>query len=375
MRKASPAALFVLLGIVACTTTPKPPAQMPPGVDATADAGVDASSDETATAAEAPDEDEAADAGSEAPTPRACPDHMALVDDGQKRFCIDQWEASLVETVADGSEQPYPHYLPVDGHVVRAVSEPGVFPQGFISEVQAQDACAASGKRLCAYDEWKTACMGPAKTTFPYGDARRPGTCHDTGKSAVGAVFGTKALAASPAPAAPAKNSRAPSPASRAAHVTSGRAAQTSHARATPSKKASTAKGAARTTSKPPTGKASTPKKPPRRPAKASTRPASVDPSVWTRLNDPALGQVEGALAQTGDHAECRNAFDVYDMVGNLHEWVATDASLPHGTFAGGYYLDTTINGDGCRYRTVAHAHEYHDYSTGFRCCATPRDP
>jgi hypothetical protein len=28
-------------------------------------------------------------------------------------------------------------------------------------------------------------------------------------------------------------------------------------------------------------------------------------------------------------------------MVGNIHEWVATDASVPHGTFAGGYYLDT----------------------------------
>jgi hypothetical protein len=46
---------------------------------------------------------------------------------------------------------------------------------------------------------------------------------------------------------------------------------------------------------------------------------------------------------------------------------------LPHGTFCGGYYLDTSINGDGCKYRTRAHAHDYHDYSTGFRCCAAPR--
>jgi len=38
------------------------------------------------------------------------------------------------------------------------------------------------------------------------------------------------------------------------------------------------------------------------------------------------------------------------------------------------YYLDTTLNGDGCNYRTVAHAHDYHDYSTGFRCCA-PAQP
>ena len=36
----------------------------------------------------------------------------------------------------------------------------------------------------------------------------------------------------------------------------------------------------------------------------------------------------------------------------------------------GGYYLDTHINGEGCNYRTVAHPATYHDYSTGFRCCA-----
>jgi formylglycine-generating enzyme required for sulfatase activity len=53
-------------------------------------------------------------------------------------------------------------------------------------------------------------------------------------------------------------------------------------------------------------------------------------------------------------------------MVGNLHEWV----DEPQATFRGGYYLDTRINGDGCEYRTVAHGADYHDYSTGFRCCA-----
>ena len=53
-------------------------------------------------------------------------------------------------------------------------------------------------------------------------------------------------------------------------------------------------------------------------------------------------------------------------MVGNVHEWTAD----PAGTFRGGYYLDTRINGEGCDYRTVAHEPTYHDYSTGFRCCA-----
>lgn len=69
------------------------------------------------------------------------------------------------------------------------------------------------------------------------------------------------------------------------------------------------------------------------------------------------------------------NGYGALDMVGNLHEWVKTDASAPHGTFAGGYYLDTALNGDGCQYRTTAHAHDYHDYSTGFRCCAEAGAP
>ena len=60
------------------------------------------------------------------------------------------------------------------------------------------------------------------------------------------------------------------------------------------------------------------------------------------------------------------NRSGLYDMVGNLHEWTAD----PRGTFQGGYYLDTRENGEGCAYRTTAHGFDYHDYSTGFRCCA-----
>jgi formylglycine-generating enzyme required for sulfatase activity len=89
---------------------------------------------------------------------------------------------------------------------------------------------------------------------------------------------------------------------------------------------------------------------------------------AFATMNDPRLNQVEKTVAPTGSFPHCTNAFHVYDMVGNLHEWTAD----PAGTFRGGYYLDTKINGEGCAYKTGAHSRAYHDYSTGFRCCADP---
>ncbi|WP_394822822.1 SUMF1/EgtB/PvdO family nonheme iron enzyme [Pendulispora albinea] len=83
-----------------------------------------------------------------------------------------------------------------------------------------------------------------------------------------------------------------------------------------------------------------------------------------SQMNDPRLNQLEGTVAPTGTATACTNHYGVHDMVGNLHEW--TD----DGIFRGGYYLDTEINGEGCDYVTAAHIPAYHDYSTGFRCCA-----
>jgi hypothetical protein len=85
-------------------------------------------------------------------------------------------------------------------------------------------------------------------------------------------------------------------------------------------------------------------------------------------MNDPRLNQTARTVTPTGSMSRCTNARGVFDMVGNLHEWVMSEKP----TFRGGYYQDTHINGDGCAYRTTAHAAEYHDYSTGFRCCADP---
>ncbi len=213
-----------------------------------------------------------------------CPPDMASIDD---LYCVDRYEASLLEIFPTGEERAFSSYEPLKGHVVRAVSEPGVYPRGYVSAVQAEEACARSGKRLCKPAEWRNACMGPENRTYGYSSTRQPGRCNDHGRSPMGVVYSGEDLG--------------------------------------PRQK-------------------------------------------WDfdRMNAPELNQVEGTLARAGEHEGCTNEYGVYDMVGNLHEWVAD----PDGTFQGGYYLDTRINGEGCTYRTTAHAAWYHDYSTGFRCCA-----
>jgi hypothetical protein len=219
-----------------------------------------------------------------APYNGLCPPDMASIDD---RFCVDRYEASLVEVLPDGSERPFSPFESLKGQVVRAVSEHGVYPQGYISEVQATQACALSGKRLCKAKEWRQACMGPEHKTYGYGDKGEPGRCNDHGRSPMTALYANENL-------------------------------------------------------------------------------SKREKWDWERMNRPELNQIEGTLAHTGDHDECTNGYGVYDMVGNLHEWVDD----PNGTFQGGYYQDTTINGEGCQYVTMAHEARYHDYSTGFRCCA-----
>ena len=214
-----------------------------------------------------------------------CPSDMARVDGDasmQSTYCIDRYEASLVDATNDKSFSPFDQ---AKGKEVRAVSRAGVVPQAYISRNDAAAACARSHKRLCSEAEWVRACQGKnPKSTFPYGDERKTGVCNDNGKSPLATYY-------------------------------------------------------------------------------ATMKPAANE---WDAMNDGRLNQIPGTVAKAGSHSGCTNALGVFDMVGNLHEWIDD----PAGTFLGGYYLDTKLNGDGCHYKTVRHDAAYHDYSTGFRCCA-----
>ena len=90
------------------------------------------------------------------------------------------------------------------------------------------------------------------------------------------------------------------------------------------------------------------------------------DPWIWSELGHPCISQLDASLALTGSYEGCVTEDGIFDMMGNLHEWVDD----PAGTFKGGFYVDTVINGEGCLYTTTAHDVTHWDYSTGFRCCA-----
>ncbi|MFO0551423.1 MAG: SUMF1/EgtB/PvdO family nonheme iron enzyme [Polyangiaceae bacterium] len=207
-----------------------------------------------------------------------CPDGMIPVAD----FCVDQYEAFLVT---------YPEMLPVSPYFnpgdasVMAVSAPNAIPQGYITQVQADDACFNAGKRLCTDTEWLRACQGPDDYTYPYGDTLALGVCNDhRDQHPVIEYFGTNA------------------------------------------------------------------------------------DWIWSELGNPCINQLHDSLDDTGANPGCETVEGAYDMMGNLHEWTAD----PAGTFRGGYYVDTVINGPGCLYKTTAHDVHHWDYSTGFRCCADP---
>jgi sulfatase modifying factor 1 len=85
---------------------------------------------------------------------------------------------------------------------------------------------------------------------------------------------------------------------------------------------------------------------------------------------DPRLGlsyDEDGPLLlESGSKQECISRWGgdaVYDMVGNLDEWIED----PAGAFLGGFFSRATRSG--CDASIDSHAPSYFDYSLGTRCC------
>jgi hypothetical protein len=250
---------------------------------------------------------------------RACPTEMALV----AGFCIDRWE---VHTVAHDSGQrlspfypPEPRLLelvfqywsveasrvgserarhfalpPLPAHQrgafsARAVSAPDQVPHGYMTYFSAKKACENAGKRLCAEEEWVTACRGNKRSQFPYGGSYQPGRCN----------------------------------VHRALH--------------------------------------------PAYELHGNSSLGHLDPRLHLVFEEGKLP----LLFVTGQAEQCRSETDdgaLYDMVGNLDEWIDDE----QGVFLGGFYSRATK--EGCDAKIENHGPTYTDYSIGTRCCKAPMD-
>jgi hypothetical protein len=247
---------------------------------------------------------------------RRCSPEMARVHS----FCIDRWEIRTVDaatgqalspfyppspklaasvrdtwlceqsTLGSGAARAFPlpelsSFQREHPFSPRAVSEPDVIPQAYLSYNLAKRACENAHKRLCSKDEWLTACRGQKGTQFPYGDSFRAGRC----------------------------NVHRPIHPGHVLH--------------------------------------------------ASSSLGLLDP----RLNLVEEGE-DPLLRLTGATSTCASEWvgeKIYDMVGNLDEWVEDKM------FLGGFYARSTTKG--CDAQVSSHAETYFDYSTGTRCCADPK--
>ena len=246
---------------------------------------------------------------------KRCPEEMV---DVQGRFCVDRFEATLVDRERGREISPFYHPARMQSRreygkwqrarlesesalsremavpappswqlaeevEPRAEVKPGVVPNGFVSGDAAAKSCQNAGKRLCTQEEWVTACRGEKNRKYPYGERYAQGRCN---------VF-------------------------RESH------------------------------------------------------PALVlhgNPSI--NHLDPRLLKVKSKgkplLMKTGETPDCKSEWGsdaIFDMVGNLDEWV----DEPKGRFSGGFFSRSTR--EGCDASVTAHPRAYYDYSLGVRCC------
>lgn len=102
---------------------------------------------------------------------------------------------------------------------------------------------------------------------------------------------------------------------------------------------------------------------------------------LWTafdvkKLNDPDEDVVKDELERlwqgstSGKYLTCVSAYGIFDMMGNVEEWVSSRSGRKWpGALMGGFWAKPWT---GCRGTNDAHEPTFVFYETGFRCCAEP---
>ncbi len=273
-----------------------------------------------------------------------CPKGMANIEN---RYCIDQYEASIIDKTT--GESASPHYIPLqeDFHdadwqynlfknksippnqlaqLIKenqplimplrgaeqfsefkpvAVSLPDKIPASYVNKIIAEQSCINAGKRLCTRKKWYKACTGPNGSspyvnkkgeevfpeTYPYGPNYGAGKCN------VGL-----------------------------------------HTDRWP--------------------------------------PGLLGRKNDDEMLDPRIGALLGAdglpmKRETNSFPECTNGYGVYNLLGNVHEIVSDiheeKTSIKEKvTYVGSHYARSA---ESCAEATIDHWKYYADYSLGFRCC------
>jgi sulfatase modifying factor 1 len=120
------------------------------------------------------------------PAPRP-PIQDEMIDLGG--FSIDRYEATLIR-IEDGKESVHPYYQRPEDDGLIAVSRPGVFPQGYLSQVEAARFCQNAEKRLCTRKEWMQACKGKRNFLFSFSPDPDAAGCNLGGAHNLGQFFG-----------------------------------------------------------------------------------------------------------------------------------------------------------------------------------------
>ncbi|WP_437778533.1 SUMF1/EgtB/PvdO family nonheme iron enzyme [Sorangium sp. So ce1097] len=239
----------------------------------------------------------------------SCPADMVLVGG----FCIDRYEAHLVVD-AGGQLSVHPHYQrPEPGVRYLARNEAGVFPQAYISRVEAKAACVASGKRLCTRREWQRACRGDGVHRYPYGPRGERGRCNTGKPHLLRELFGD----------------HPPGGWSYERHFNSPDLNQ--------------------------------------KPGFLARSGDHAGCASDLGVHD-MVGNLHEWVSDMVDH-------DLVQRMRTEVERRDQPWQHGNGVFMGGFFSTTSELGPGCYFTTIAHEPAYHDYSTGFRCCDSPEPP
>lgn len=97
-------------------------------------------------------------------------------------------------------------------------------------------------------------------------------------------------------------------------------------------------------------------------------------PVPWQTMGTPAWDKwckEQYKAEPSGNRPACVSDYGVYDMTGNVAEWVKEPKNVHGYVVKGGYWYGVLQGTPTCGFVNPAHAPGFNSYEFGFRCCKT----